>query len=251
MEDYPKPVTKESHAKISEYLDNSVYQIRGSEGKYGIGFFCSIKVHEKTIQVLITNYQSLDENYFKNNDGIEILINKEPLRIEFDSIFYIDESLDISVIQIKENKTIKILELDDSNYKEESERFLYKESIYIINNNSVSYGIIYNMKKSEMFLACNLNNINTYPIFNLTTNKLLGIYQKKDKYYHKGLFFKYIIKQLEARYIKNCKNEIQIKIKVDEEDIGQNIYFLDNKYKENNIISNTYTIFNLKTNKLI
>ena len=203
MEDYPKPVTKESHAKISEYLDNSVYQIRGNEGKYGIGFFCFIKVHEKRIQVLITNNQMIDENYLNNNNGVEILINKGQFRIEFDSMYYIDKSLYISIIQIKENKKIKILELDDSNYKEESEKYLNKESIYIINNNTVSYGIINNVNKSELILACNLNNINTCPIFSLSTNKLIGIYQKKDKYYHKGIFLGYLIKQLESKYIKN------------------------------------------------
>ena len=57
MKNYPKPVTKETHKKILDYLDNSIYQIKGSDGKYGIGFFCLLKCHDKTINVLITNYQ--------------------------------------------------------------------------------------------------------------------------------------------------------------------------------------------------
>ena len=53
MENYPKPVTKETHKKILDYLDNSIYQIKGSDGKYGIGFFCSVKCHCKKVSVLI------------------------------------------------------------------------------------------------------------------------------------------------------------------------------------------------------
>ena len=44
MKNYPKPVTKENHKIILDYLDNSIYQIKGSEEKIGIGFFCSLNV---------------------------------------------------------------------------------------------------------------------------------------------------------------------------------------------------------------
>ena len=39
MEKYLKHVTKESHKKIMDYLDNSIYKIKVNEEKYGIGFF--------------------------------------------------------------------------------------------------------------------------------------------------------------------------------------------------------------------
>ena len=44
MEIYPKPVIKESHKKIMEYLDNSIYKIKGNDDNTGIGFFCNIKI---------------------------------------------------------------------------------------------------------------------------------------------------------------------------------------------------------------
>ena len=142
MENYPKPVTKETHKKILDYLDNSIYQIKGRDDKYGIGFFCSVKCHGKKVSVLITNYRIINENYFQNYDYIDVLIHQKLIRIEFNLIYYFNKQLDLSVIEIKENEKLKILELDEDIYKEESEMYINKESIYIINSNSVSYSII-------------------------------------------------------------------------------------------------------------
>ena len=107
----PKPITKETHKKILNYLDNSIYQIKGNEGKYGIGLFCSVKCHNKIILTLITNYQIINENYLKDYDYIEIIIDKKLIRIELGDINYMNEELDLSVIQINENKNgiIKII----------------------------------------------------------------------------------------------------------------------------------------------
>ena len=49
METLPKPITKDTHKKIMELLDNSIYQIKTNDNKYGIGFFCNIKFHNKII----------------------------------------------------------------------------------------------------------------------------------------------------------------------------------------------------------
>ena len=251
MENYPKPVTKESHNKISDYLNNSIYQIKGNEGKYGIGFFCLLKCNNKTILVLITNYQTVNKDYLKNYDYIDVLINKELIRIKFSYIYYIDKNLDLSVIEIQENKTEKmvILELDEDNYKKESEMHLNKESIYVIENKSVSYGTISNITKSEFIFRCNVNaNSYCYPIFNLATNKLIGIYKKNFKRFHKGIFFKYIIEQLKQKYLKKdingvndyFNNEIEIEINIDDTDIKNKIFFLDNEYNENDSIKSSH-----------
>ena len=49
MENLPKPVTEESHKKILEYLNESIYEIKGDNGKYGKGIFCRIKIKDKMI----------------------------------------------------------------------------------------------------------------------------------------------------------------------------------------------------------
>ena len=109
MENYPKPVSRETHKKISDYLDNSIYQIKVSEDKEGLGFFCSVKSHDKTVFVLITNYQTVNENYLKNHDYIDVIINENSIRVYFNLIYYLDKQMDLSVIEIKENKEIRML----------------------------------------------------------------------------------------------------------------------------------------------
>ena len=247
MEDYPKSVTKECHEKILDQLNNSFYEIKNDEGKCGMGFFCKIKYDEnKIIPVLITAYKLINEDYHTN---IDVLINKEYIKIEFGSINYINKNLDLSIIEIKENEIqkIKLLELDDNIYKNESEMDYDKESIYIIhknnkNQNCVSYGIVKEINNNELISICNINSNNSYgsPIFNLSNNKLIGIYEKNSKYYNKGIYFKYIINEINNKYynkkdIKDYNNEIDIIIKVKKENINKKIKFLDNEYKINNI----------------
>ena len=249
MENYPKPVTKDTHKKIMEHLDNSIYKIKGKDNKYCIGIFCNIKFHNKNIPVLITNYKFINEKYYSNDQNIEVFINNELILIEFSSIYYMDKDLDISIIEIKENKLINILDIDENIYKDESEICLNKETIYIIHNTNnnicVSYGIIKDINKKELFIHCNINSdSNCYPIFNLKTNKLIGIYTKNFNFYKKGIYLHYIIKKLKYnfQYLKKDQknndyfnNEINIVININKEDIGHNIYFLDNEYEENYI----------------
>ena len=250
MENYPKPVTRESHRKIIDYLDNSIYKIKINEGKYGIGFFCYIKCHNKRFPVLITNYKIMNERFNSNCNNIEILINNKLIPVVFGNIYYKNESLDLVIIEIKENKKIQILDIDDNIYKEESDILLNKESIYIIyysRNFYVSYGIIKYINKEELFIYCNINSdSNIYPIFNLSTNKLIGIYTRKYNYYSKGINFKYLINEIEFIYTKNdimnknnYKNEINILVNINKKDIGHKIYFLDNEYEDDDSTINT------------
>ena len=240
MEKYLNSVTKESHKKIMNYLDNSIYKLKRKDGKYGIGFFCYIKYDNRNFPVLITNYKIVDENYYHDYNNIDILINNELHKLEFGLLYYMDKYLDLSIIEIKENEKINILDIDDCIYQDESEIFLAQESIYIIhynnyNNICVSYGVIKDKTNSELKLMCNLkSNSNCCPIFNLLTNKLIGIYTKKSKYYSTGIYFKYIIKQfkyyvhhLTKFKINNNKynNEINIKVNINKEDIEKIFIF--------------------------
>ena len=82
--------------------------------------------------MLITNYKLITEKYFSDNKSIQVLINKRLISIQLGSIYYINKNLDVSIIEIKINKKINILDIDDDIYNEESGKYLNKESIYII-----------------------------------------------------------------------------------------------------------------------
>ena len=149
MDNYPKSVTKSQTQIIFNQMNDSFYKIQGKDNKFGIGIFCKIKIKNKNILVLVTNYNLIDEIYIKQNNEIKIIINNELYLIKFGDkrLNYTNKELDLSVIEIKENQKFKInlIEIDESLYKEES-ILNNKETIYILHHNinkeiSVSYGI--------------------------------------------------------------------------------------------------------------
>ena len=120
--------------------------------------------------------------------------------------------------------------------------FIIKNQYNIYNGKKdiyISYGIINNINKSELRCSCNVySDSSGFPIFNLNTNKLIGLYQTKSDYFIKGIFLKFIINELikeikygfnhELKYNNNIKNEINILINVEKDYINKKIYFLDN-----------------------
>ena len=256
MEEYPKPITKEGTKIILNQMNDLFYKIIGKDNIFGFGFFCKMKIKDKIIPLLMTNYRLIDENYIENNFGIKIQINDELITIEFDDkrLKHINKEEDLSIIVIKENKNLKLnfLEIDELLYDKEFPLFYNKESIYIIHHYnkkheiSVSYGIIKYINNFEFLCSCNINsNRNISPIFNLSTNKLIGIYQNSSKYFVKGFFLASIINGFKKiinmhKNILNI-NEIDILIKIYKEDINKKIYFLNEdytEYKDKNLIEN-------------
>ena len=240
MEEYPKSVTKKCTKKILEQLDNSIYKVCQNKGNNGFCLFTHIKYKKKHIPVLITTYEIINEIYISNHNCINIQKNNDVITIEFGKTKYMNKSFDLSVIEIKKNIADKInfLEIDESLYEKEPELNIDKESLYIIqNNNCVTYGVINNIFNSEIIFSCNINSKNNYysPIFNLSNNKMIGIYKNKYKYYNRGIFFKLIINEFYKEYRKTPKNDniIKLLIDVDKDEIDKKIYFLGNQMIKN------------------
>ena len=186
MDNYPKSVTKSQTQIIFNQMNNTFYKIQGKDNKFGIGVFCKIKIKNKPIFVLMTNYNIIDEIYVEQNDGIKIIINNEVNLIKFGDkrLNYINKKNNISIIEIKENEKLKInfLKIDESLCENELSTLNSKETIYITHHNnadkeiSVSYGIIRFINKFEISLACNINTNGTIaPICNSTNNKLIHL----------------------------------------------------------------------------
>ena len=255
MKDYPKSISKQFLKIILEQMDNQIYKIYEREGKNEIGFFSNIKYENKNIPVLITNYHTINENYLNENNSIKIIINKEIKNIKLGNVFYFNKEIDLSILEIEENKNTKInfLELDENLFKNDIELIYKKESIYIFQSDKnknilVSYGIIKYINGQDLTYCSNVNSSTKIsPIFNLSNNKLIGIYVKNSNYYNKGIILKYIINEFINRY-KNSMNEIDILINVGDNNINKKIYFLGEKFEvEKNNINELY-INNNKNN---
>ena len=240
MEDYSKPVNKHITEEILNQMNNTFYIINQKDET--IGFFCYIKFKNKKIPTIIIN------NYIKNEDikyTIDILINNNIKKIEVYDIIYKNKEYNITIMLIKNNNTLKYIELDDKLYEDEYEMLNNKESIYILQYNDmknilVSYGIINKINKNQIIYSGNINTNSKYSlIFNLNNNKLIGIHKNNFKYYNKGINFNSIIHKLIYEYkhnnYKKKENIINVTIKINKEDINKEIYFLDNyEYKDNN-----------------
>ena len=110
----------------------------------------SLKFLLKINPVLITNNHIINQNDIKNNVAIKFDLNNykklRTIELNNDRLKYTNEKLDITIIEIKENKdklNNEYLELDDNiiNYFESNENeepnylndIYSNESIYIIN----------------------------------------------------------------------------------------------------------------------
>ena len=249
MQKFPKPITKQSIKKILNQINNHIYKLceKNTNNKF-ICFFCYIKCQNKNIPVLITSYRLIDEKYISNNNSIDIFVKDKILKVKFAKAKYFNRELDISIIEIKENNLINVLEVDERLYSKDSELLYCKETIYIIhcnkeniNNNYASFGTINDINNSKLICSININsNLEGSPIFNVDNNKIIGIYENNKNNYASGIFLKFLIEEFimeykksknEFDYLSNIENEILIKINVEKEDIKKKVYFLNNVQK--------------------
>ena len=144
--------------------------------KNGTGFFCKIPLFNNIMNFLMTNYNIINEDYFKENKEIELILNDDIIKIDMNNKrkIYYNKEYNITLIELKEEEKIKeYIEFDDYNEKYEN------KSIYILgypheDNICVSYGILNKIDKYN--IICNIDNISLgSPILNLKNNKLIGI----------------------------------------------------------------------------
>ena len=163
-----------STKKILNQMMNCICKIK-LKGANGTGFFCTVQLNEnKNINCLMTNYHVLNEEYFKENKEIELLLNddSEAIKIDLniDRIIYYNKEYDITIIEIKEEDKIKeYLELDDNIFKNNEKIFYEENSIYILQYPKgkdasiesvacVSYGLINQIDKYDIKHTCSTDN---------------------------------------------------------------------------------------------
>ena len=108
IEKQPNPVSLKGMKKILFQMENCICKIYLINGKKGTGFFCKIPFNNNLLTVLITNNHILNEDDIKVNSIIKLSINNEVKKIEIDNLrkkyTNPDETIDITIIEIKPNK---------------------------------------------------------------------------------------------------------------------------------------------------
>ena len=102
------------------------------------------------MNVLMTNYHVLDENFYGEKKTLNLFINDDKdvkiLDLNIKRKTYFNKKYDLAMIELKESDNINYsLELDDNLFKNEVKAFYEDISIYVIqyplgNNAAVSYG---------------------------------------------------------------------------------------------------------------
>ena len=124
----PESVSYKGTEKILKQMNKCVCQIYSKDE--GTGFFTKIPFNKRLLPVLITNNHVLSQNDIKNDCTIKLSLNydkkKKRIKIEEERKTYTNEELDITIIEIKENKdniNNEYIDLDDNiiNYLKDNE----------------------------------------------------------------------------------------------------------------------------------
>ena len=215
-------ITIKQTEKILNQMNKSVCKIFGKE-KNGTGFFCQLDINNEKIPVLITNYHIIDDKfiessnkikYKKVNDKISKIINLNKNKKVYSSS---NEEYDIMIIKLDkgdEIEDIQYLEIDDSLLFDKSEREYENRSLYILHfplgdEIKVSYGRGSTKENDyDIIHKCETNKGSSgSPIFNLSTNKIIGIHKsyvsKSGECFNLGTFLKYPLKEIKKLSHKN------------------------------------------------
>jgi len=173
--------------------------------RIGIGFFCRIPLRKEEINVLMTNYNFLNEKDFKDNKKLNISLydERETLEIELEQEreTYFNKEYDVTLIELRNKDNIKdYLELDDNLFQDNSEIKYNNKSIYILHypngaNAAVSYGRFNNIDKYYISHKCSINIYSSgSPLLNLKSKKVIGIHNKGSINYNIGTLLKFPLK---------------------------------------------------------
>ena len=215
MRDYIKPVTKEGTKMILEQMSNCICKINNNN-IIGTGFFCKIPFKNNLkINVLLTSYDIINENYFNFNNQINILLGdyneSKIINIDNNRNIYYNKLYNITIIELKDYDNINnYLELDDNLFNNNIKSLYEKESIYILyylngGKSLVSYGLINNINGYYINNICYINpGIIGAPILNINNNKVIGISFNNNS----GIILKYAIEEFINKYQFNMNNNM-------------------------------------------
>jgi len=251
----PEPVTLKGTEEIIDQMNNSVCRIYNNGN--GTGFFTKIPYKSKLLPVLITNNHVINQDDILNNKDISLYLNNDKkiktIKLDNNRLIYTNEKLDVTIIEIKENKdnlNNKYLELDEEtiNYillnKNDVPNYLNNiysnRSIYLINYPEdkdvvVSYGQPPNFSETEILHKCTTKEGSSgSPILLINNQKLIGIHYGCSQHYefNKGILLIYSI--IEFSKIKNNLLIINKEGKIINKEEKNNFIIAEFNIKEDN-----------------
>ena len=233
----------ENNKKLNLYI----CKVYLTESSFSNGFLCNMPYpdEENSLPVLFICNYVLDENNiptnikisFDNDKIIKIIKNSNGRK------YYSSKKYNTSIIEIFPQKDNLHNFLELSNYYTEPYIFIpyysNKEklsSLYATINNINEYDIEFNyIKENESNNNCINEKINLDgPIILLESFKVIGINKKNENNNMKlnyGILLKNLIIEFNEKF--EIKNEITIKIKIEENDVNKDIYILNYPYYTN------------------
>ena len=276
---YIEPISIRQIETILKQMKNSVCQIFGQT--IGTGFFYRLKIKNNKIPVLITNFHIIDDKFVETNSEFKIFIKNDSkfkiISINKEKRLYSSAKYDIMVIKLEKGdgvNNVEYLELDESLSNNDLKKTYANCSIYILNyfiGNEIkfSYGKEIPNKGESFEIGHNCYTIpgsSGSPIFNLATNKLIGIhkfyvsYTDKNLCYNIGTFLKYPLKEMEKILTEKLNKINKQKVVKKKKNLKKfdNISFLEvseisnsNNPNINDIISRNNKILDSRNNSSI
>ena len=240
-----KSISSEVIMKIYQQMTNCICKVKSNQ-KIGTGFFCKIPYQNNNkINVLITSYQIINEDYLKYNNQITLLLgdyNQQKLIfLNPGRNIYYNREYNTTIIELNESDYINnFIELDDNLFRNDLKTLYQSESIYTLyyvngGKSLVSYGILNQINNYNIKHSCEIQSgADGAPLLNLTNNKLIGISleTKDDFYYNKGIVLKYPIEEFINKYLIQIQQNMMMNNNF--QNIGMN-----NNFKIPNMMMNS------------
>jgi len=241
IKNFPDPVSISGTKTILNQMINCICKIK-LKGVNGTGFFCAIHLENiNQIYCLITNNHVLNEDYYRNNTEINLLLNDEEkvvvLNLEKKRKTFFHEKYDIALIEVKKDDGINnFLELDENIFKEKESAIYEDKSIYLLQYPggeaaAVSYGLIKAFDNFNIMHSCSTEKGSSgSPILNLQNNKVIGVHKEAS------INFNFNIATFLKFPLNDFLNKIKNKNKISNSDFGVNT-----KNKQNLLKKNTFS----------
>ena len=171
---------------ILDQMNKCVCKVYFEHNGISTGFFCFIPYNNIKFPVLIVNNSVIDEEFIKKNETISLELNNEKKAINIkDKKIYTNMEYDITIIEIDPDKDFiyNFLEIDQNIFKE-GEIFCKDQSIYLLQCDKVSFGVLKKIDYDDQRIdhACSSDrDSGGSPIMNLSNNRVIGMHYGYQK----------------------------------------------------------------------